>query len=53
MYANRRVSYIHLEIGSQYSFIIRKYNFGTIMVIADGLGSLIYSNIGSKMVYGR
>lgn len=43
-------SHIDLGIINQDSFIIREYSFGTVMVVADGLGSLIYSNIGSKMV---
>lgn len=43
---------LHVDLGieNQDSFIIREYNFGTVMVVADGLGSLKYSNIGSKMV---
>ena len=43
-------AHIDLGIANQDSFIIREYNFGTVMVVADGLGSLKYSNIGSKMV---
>lgn len=39
-----------LGIENQDSFSIREYKFGTVMVVADGLGSLVYSKIGSKMV---
>lgn len=42
----------HLEIGqkNQDNFSITKYNFGLVMVVADGLGSKKYSDIGSRQV---
>lgn len=42
----------HLEIGqkNQDHFSITKYNFGLVMVVADGLGSKKHSDIGSNQV---
>lgn len=42
-------SHIRLGIKNQDSFIIREYSFGKIMAVADGLGTLKNSHIGSKM----
>lgn len=43
---------VHRELGqeNQDSFLITKYSFGMVMVVADGLGTKKYSGIGSKRI---
>ena len=41
-------SHINLNIPNQDSFTVRKFNWGIVGVVCDGLGSKKYSHIGSK-----
>lgn len=37
-------------IANQDAYLVRKYSFGTVLVVADGLGSKSHSDIGSQAV---
>ena len=46
----RGLMHIKSRLPNQDSYLIRKFKFGTLIVVSDGMGSHIHADIGSKSV---